>query len=573
MSQVILSTDSKSQKYNEIPLNYTVIALCRDVVERHPTVVKCLEAIYNRLFKHGMEISVGQTQIPLKNGMREFFNKHYIPFCKDFIQCYFEMGVIPVSLAKLQDGERIPVVMKEMGYITVTVDTVRKIKTYSFYKLYSKRTMARLAFPKLDKSTVIFSGYGHDPNILGEVASPAAACIKRILFTEKMYSCAYRTEENNSKPSVMMELVDFDMAKSGKAMGTNIDFNIWFGDRDRKNNTERDRIMYNEQEARIMEQYNRRYMQEWQNILGERYTVKGMGLDNVPPPMPMYNLPPGYRAAANIPHAAARSDLLNLDYREEEIICDIFGVPKSLFNAEVRTVGGIQASSEMFTETLMAWRSRLSDVLTSIFKCVFTDRACDMNDSIQDVYDRKVKEKVSKKTKKRKANIMDEDVETRRKEMSKIIAKIVNKNEIKIQFPFVPYDNTEVIWQQYLRSVLTFSQAVVFSKMAAGLTVSEEDRNAKAPWDETSKMNMMIGGMDANAKMVFEARFGLPEDDKESKESAPKKKKVIKKKAKKTEEDEDDEKDEKEDKKEKKGKKDPSEKKDKKEKKNVKEEK
>lgn len=544
-SPISVKSDAGSNKKQENILDYNTIAECRRVVMTHVHVKKCLETIYNRLFKYGLEVMIGSKQAKLKKITRDHMNKYYTTFCKEFIICYYELGIVPVSITRLPNGHDIPIVMKDLGFITVSIDySQNKGKEFSFYKLYSKRDPQRaLPLPKLDKKTVIFSGYGHDPEINGSIYSPVSSCLPWILFNDRMFACASRAEERNTQPEIITELTSPDLLRVDRAMGTDIDVHLWYGDRDRSQaDGTYDKIELNRQQFNVMEHTNRMYIENWNKMVGGNgFKMRGRGQPSKPMPMPVSPLPAGYRIASNIPHAGARSDLLNISAREEEIICSIFGVPKTLFSGEVRTTGGVVASSEMLEETLMAWRTRLSDVLTPLFKCIYKEEVCEL-------FEGEMREQITRK------KILDSDPKDTKAltdEIKTIMRHVMSENEVSIQFPIIPYKSVDEMWNQFLRNVISFSDFTVYSKMAQGLPVNEADRNAKAPWAEANKTLMMEAsntGMDA---MVYQARFkggleqnpegvqeeskGTEKEEKEAEPESPSKKKIEKRKKEKEE--------------------------------------
>jgi hypothetical protein len=549
MNSISPFSGSNNQKLFEIPVRYDQIMMSRQIVEHHPVSKKCLEAIYNRLFKYGVEIKIGQKMAKIDDSTRVKFSERCKTFCIDFIKCYYEMGIVPVSIAKNKNGERYPVVMKDMGIITIAIDPVnRKGRRFQFYKLFSKSTNKMMSQPKLDKSTVIFSGYGHDPDYFGEINSLMFSAIKRVMFTEKMFSCAFLSEDLNSKPVIVTEITNPELFRSGKAMGTNIDVSLWYGNRDRKSDSIQDQIQVNDQELQIMEQFNRSYIQSWNSMMqGTGMTMSGMHAPTVPLPVPIRNVPPGQHVTNGTPRAQSRGDLIALDEREEEILSSLYSVPKTLFSGETRTVGGTQVSSEMFAESIMGWRGRLSVVLTQIFKCIYTDKLCD-------IYEDELKTELQKKDQAIKDMQKELEDNGTQGDMEDLMRKIIREKEILVGFPVIPYENVDELWKMYLRGVLPYTDFIVYAKMSAGLTITDEDREAKEPWKQMFNMMLLSQGMDPEQQMLFQGRFapqGAQGEKKDKKKNKEKKEPKEKKDKKRKESEEPDSKQEKEKKKKK----------------------
>lgn len=564
---------------NEVLLNYSQIALCRKIINHHPQCKKCLEALYNRLFKYDIEVKLGNKRVTLSKATKSHISKHYVKFCKDFIACYYEMGIVPVSIAQLKDGTRYPVVMKEMGYVSVYVDTKeRKGKGYRFYKLYSKSTGQRLNQIKYDKSTIIFDGYGHDPDFDGSINSPISTCIPIITFAEKIFHCAFVTAEENCRPMLITEVNDPEQYRNAHSLESNVAFELWYGDRDRQNeNAVLDRIRVNRVEAKMMEEYNSMYNQMWNKIFaGSGMRTTGSSTSR-PPPMQVRNIPVGQTVASNVPRAVSRNDILEISEREEEIISAIFNVPKTLFAGEQRTVGGVKASSEIFTQNLMSWSNRLTEPLTMSMKCVHMDEVCDIyekeffraNQIDREKFLKKLNgrpEQPRKEAAKRKRGdtiddyagiddftISEEDPSHLKKTASKRnndnsesdneqqgeteydnglnkheidlyekLDAMISIDQLTVRYPVLPYENADEVWQHYTRGIITYGDCVIYSKMISGLPITDEDANAKEPWQDYVKAMLVQQQMDAEAEILFNERFTKPATKQIQKEAGSK---------------------------------------------------
>lgn len=515
--------NSKSSKMIvEQPLDYLTIMVCEKVTDRHPVVTMCLEAIFNNLFKYDIEIRKGKKRVKLGKNIREFLNDSCVTFSKEFIKCYDSHGVVPVSLTVTEKGNAVPIVMKELGYISVISETGRhQGKKFQFYKVTNKKTTNMYANAKPDKKTVVFSGYGRDPRGSGEIISPIAACIDKILFTENEFNCAKKVSRAQCMPAIITEVVDPELFRNSRGMGTSIDINMWYGNRNRHEAVEQDKILYNEAEMRVMSQYNSIIQDQWMQTMGRGISVRGSGEAAAPPPMPMTNLPVGHKMATNIPTPQCRNDLLEIDEREQEIICSILGVPKILFNADVKAVGGVKASSEMFVDTLTEWRSRLSKVLTVIFKSVYAN-------VISDWYTNDLEENL-KKTK-----INSES------EISTMLSQIMSQDDITVHFPYLPFDSSEEIWDAFLKGVIDYPDYVIYSKMLKGIPVSDDDIDAKPPWEGLKGIEMLFNTQDDEQQGLLQEKMGIKTPigvgGKNKKAGEKKRKKTEGKEKKKTEE-------------------------------------
>lgn len=478
---------------NERVINYAVIEECKRVTRGHPQAIKCLEAIWNRLFKYGIEVLIDGKIAKLKQETIDHMNKQFVPWCREFMLCYYEMGVVPASVCVLPNGDKIPVIMQDQGIITVYMDPIKnRGKKFRFYKIASNKGVYNMAAPRRDKNTYIFSGYGYDPDLSGNIRSIVASAIPWVIFSNKMLSCAYKAEERNTQPDIYTEVVDPQLIGGEKSMGTSVDINMWWGDRWRANeDAQIDRIQINQQQFNVAQNLNGLYADRWnKEIGGDMMYMKTKSTLQRPRPMPITPLPVGHRVAGGIPRPQSRGDILEINYREEEVISSIFGVPRSLFNAEVRTVGGVQANSEMLVETLMAWRKRLSEAMTLMFKCIYEEEICEL-------FENEVKEEVKKRsdrfndTEDKSADVTDEFLD--------IVKNVVKHKAVQVQLPVVPYDNSEDIWNHMIRGVISYGEFVRFSKMTLGLPVSESDNNARPPWEDSnsafSVMNSLGGGM------------------------------------------------------------------------------
>lgn len=545
---------------NEILLNYNEVALCHKIISHHPQCKKCLEALFNRLFKYDIEVKMGDKRVSLSKATRSHVSKHYVKFCKDFIACYYEMGIIPVSIAQRKDGTRYPVVMKEMGYISIFIDSKeKKGKSYRFYKLYSKSTGQRLSQIKYDKSTIIFDGYGHDPDFSGTINSPISTCIPIITFTEKVFVCARTTAEENCRPILITEVNDPEQYRNSHSLETNVSFEVWYGDRDRQNeNALLDRVRVNRTEIGMMEQYNELYKNMWNRIYGNSGMRMSANGTSRPPPMPVRNIPVGQTVASNVPRAISRNDILEISEREEEIISAIFNVPKTLFAGEQRTVGGVKASSEIFTQNLMSWSKRLTEPLTMAMKCIHLDEICDFYE--KDFFEankidrkellKKLEGKPKKKSKRKKEmydgedyindgnvtlsekdpsylkktapkkKLSESDNETENDSESQMnryamelyekLESMINIDQLTVRYPVIPYENSDEVWSHYMRGIISYGDCVIYSKMISGLPITDDDANIKEPWESYVKSMLVQQQMDAESEIIFNERFVKP---------------------------------------------------------------
>jgi len=486
----LTDTEYTSFKDGEYVINEKLVNLIKEVYKSQPECSLCMETLWNYIFQHGIEICKGGKPIS-PDPRQKTLLKYFMSYCKEFMKCYFILGIVPTCAGLSPTGETIPTIPEDDGFMTVRYSIQERRKIYTWYRRTQKNGKAAQTQIR-DKDVFFFSYYGHDPDVYGIIDSPLIAPLKKNLtMTDFFNKCAIGAEAINSAPRIVTEIMQDK--PTADPFHINFDAGVLYADRDRHKNREEDRIMVNQAEFQAMAQANAEYERAViEMVTGSKDTAakKRFGASMYYPTIGP-NLPVNHRVA-NVPRPAVRHDLLQLNIWSEEKIYALFGVPPVLFKGDIRTVGGVQAGIDLMEKTTTQWRDRLSQVMTELYRCFYIDEICD---ELHPEFKSRFPDGYSK-----------EDY-----------ASFVKENEITLGFPTTPKESYKDMFLKHLMGIMSYPEFVVLSKRLADMPISPEDYTRKPPWDELTVNGMTVASLDKQSQGLFMAKYNVALPEKKGK--------------------------------------------------------
>jgi len=147
-------------------------------------------------------------------------------------------------------------------------------------------------------------------------------------------------EKNRANPTLMTEAVD---NKSDNVEGVQYDY---YADGDMQDETERNKFQRNRSNVSQLAQQQLLYDQFFSGV--GQLSTGGNILENV------VALPLGQRLV-NVPAQTGRGDLVAQLKMQEDIICGVMGVPRSLFMSDTPHKSDAEGTHQTFQKTIMSW--------------------------------------------------------------------------------------------------------------------------------------------------------------------------------------------------------------------------
>lgn len=520
-------------RLGEITIDSSMIGLCESVNRRHPDCVKCRQIINQFILVNGVVVYIGDEIIKMKNIILD----NYVSFCVNFMEVFYECGFVPVSIGETADGVPVPRVVRDpKGTITIQYDPKRELNILRYYRPNRSQKESQSATGVFggvgsleeDTSVHIFSDYGFDPdNKTGELRSPVMAVMSIISLAENFNACADTAEKFNCLPSLVTQS---DKPENQTApFGFNGPLTLMYSDRSRFDETGArvtdpsvvDKITANRDMIAIMKKHG----DELKRNQVDR--MRGPEDSNVklPSNWPTLAFPlPQGASIANVPRAITRHDLLGVNDLVDNKICLMYGVPPSMLTASAKTVIASNSSDRVFMNTILQWRHRLSDILTSLHKLIYTE---DLSLEYAKIIKKKQKMNIHSVEETDDTNNDEEKKKIKKEKEAEEITKFVGQTEFKVDFPITVTESTQELFYKHLVGVIDYPTFSMLCKNVSGIPVTEESEQAKEPWSSKAKLMLLAGMLDAQTKNVVKVKA---ENKKEASGGGDKKKKESEKK-------------------------------------------
>jgi hypothetical protein len=352
-------------EYGETAIDSRMFQLCYAVHHGNTIASSARRQLFMQLFRYGIEFYWKGKSIRPSWEFQRIINKYWIPFSKDFIDFMHIIGIVPVLLVKVPEGEIVPVVPKGRygeDYM-ITTRSRGGIQKFSYYKMTSRKTGERIQ-PRKDPKIRIISGYGFEPNEYGKFKSIVSTILLQDFMQNRMNAFAISTEKKRSDAPILTET----QADSAGIVRPEMQYD-YYGDWDKNKHQAEARYQRNTQEIyAIVEQQIRMeqaYSENGATEDGMNIDVNKKQLQNNIFPLPMNHRVARYQ----LPEA--RNDLVPLNRHMEHIIAAAYGVPRShMISDEGRSETSVRITEKSLDETVNFWKTILGVELTEIYASI-----------------------------------------------------------------------------------------------------------------------------------------------------------------------------------------------------------
>lgn len=491
----------------EFPIDYNTCELCKLVVKKNVVASRCLRTLSQHVLSTGPNFYKNEIEQALSENFSEFLKEYWYPYCNDLIESIASMGFVSTFLRKeIKNNEAalVPAVYKgTMGQDHfITTYTINGKTEYTFYKKGKNMTWKR------SNKVKVWTGFGYDPTSKGIITSIVSTIIPAHYWLEKLSKYTLQADFNRANPTIItqttLQTTDLLDKESSK-------FNL-YGDVDYTEFQDLAKYKYNQQELNQIESMQEQAISKSiVNEITERARTNPSLIDHAQKQTVdnIYVLPAGH-VVAHQPLPVSRTDWVDVNRHNENIICAAFGVPRSNFiNDSGISENSAKTSEKSFYQNVNSFGRILSEILTFDYRKIYG-----FDDNVKEL--KKIKDNLHEMT--------EEELFLNAK-----------RNQVTVQFQFSPAVPSNDLIEHYAFGVLSYKEAVQMIRTASGYPKVSIVKD-KDPWNQLYKSSIMNSISTKKIGLIGNTIFPkiTTENIEEKKGEKRKPEKKDKKKAKKT---------------------------------------
>lgn len=373
-----------SDPYPEVELDREQMTLAFRILRQVPQAQTARRRILNSLLGEVFEFYVNEERRMPNAHFLELYQRHWKPFFMQWYDWYMAVGVVPVRLVTLANGDRVPRVPGGVARLHVFYDSESDCRRYKYYRM-------ELVGPKrgqwlYDEDVYVLSGYGHDPDEnTGVLASPLSTLIDDVFFANASQILRLKALIKASNPQMWLEdhasvevprdQVD-DIRFYGRSNGSNGD-----GDDD-------DDVLHVPNSEETLDKKRRKRMQstaalvesdDYERIWRSSLLGKPLALTTaagvlsseqaqVPRPLPAETRVVQRQQPSENAHYVEEQRLVN------EKISATFGVSADMLSAgasSARVAGNLEGVDETLHTTLVALKDVCGEVASTLYRVLY----------------------------------------------------------------------------------------------------------------------------------------------------------------------------------------------------------
>ena len=416
-----------------------IVAL-RSVYFNNPFVFICRNLIHSKIFENGLCLNNNKD---CKNNplTQQIMDSYWVPFAKDIIDSVMCIGLVPFRYRKV-NTEYIPYIPTAGTYeIHVVTNETGTTK----FQFFSNDKPIDINKPTPD--AFVLSGFGYDPEKNAQIRSTVSCLYPVIRFTSDLHDYAIMAEKLRSNPPIIMqkkndtnsseeEGLHFDAFIDSDAVKVNL-----------HNQYQRDKGDI----ARLREQ-QRLFLSAIEGRDPMKTNNQETAMKNMVP------LPTQYSVGTTL-EPNSRTDFVSIQRLNQESICALIGVPRSMIINDSVTRADIQGSHDVFRQTLIYWKKNIANVLTNVYHIIYEE------------YERN---RLTAQSKKRKRLQLD---------------NFMIKSLTRIEIPTVPYVSNDELRSLYLQGVISWKHYGEYMLRNASLPI--DILNGKEEWSKEDRKEFM----------------------------------------------------------------------------------
>lgn len=406
------------KRLNAFYVNQTCVQMCRNTLRQH-------------LFANGIEYTKARTKHRIEPPhMQSLVDDYWLPFCEDVLDTIIVLGVVPIHIIKLQDGSKIPTVLK-IGTFRMTIKQTLDSMEYQLYEIQS-------VAQKPIKDAFVLDHFGYQPTMEGTIVSLLTTLMFDVEYTQHMYKLSLLMEQKRLHPSLITEITEHSSNKNND--GVEWDF---YADADAMKDGDEMKYLRTKNAVEAL-----RDVQDMYDASSKAKTV----LDHVT------QLPAGQKLT-NVLQAEGRRDLLAIRKSLQDIICGVMGVPRSMIMSDAsHKSSDTLGTHNIFRTSIMYWKRCITKCCNNTFQYIYADAMVDQIISN------------NKKRKRDDINMYD----------------IKNKLQVNINLPITPFVDNDQLKSLYEQKILSWEQYVLY---VSRNTCIELNTIPPEPTDDQQKSN------------------------------------------------------------------------------------
>lgn len=351
---------------------------------KHPLVRMCLEERFKKLLlgRGLLAIRGGHVLNPIE-ALRHLIRDHYEPVARDAFYCIMAFGVVPLCFRNqktaLFDRTPIPYVPKFGTYAITTYheDGVQKFELHRNVPQPTQGDTLPIGAP--DKMSVVFSGFGFDPELDGTLSSNLMSLVPHLIFQAELQSQLLTAGRINAAPPVALEQHVTDSSSRDENLRTG----FFAGQVSSAEDKAMLEFENNNLEQALMDQQMRMQAEHYGFDPHEYFQVRELAIHGNPeqalpatgvnwrghqmPWSTVYPVPRNRRVVQlQLPHA--RNDFVPITEQIQNVVCGVLNVPKAALFSNTNVKAGAEQASESIMWTVAKDAQMLSSIITRIYE-------------------------------------------------------------------------------------------------------------------------------------------------------------------------------------------------------------
>jgi hypothetical protein len=400
----------------------------------------CRNLIHSKIFENGLCMSTNKEckNNPLTQHMMDMY---WVPFAKSIVDSILCVGLVPFRYKKV-DSSYVPYV-PEAG--TYEIHIVTDKEGFVRYEFFSNDKPIDINKPT--PNAFVLSGFGYNPERNGQLNSTISCLYPIIRFNSDLHDFAIMAEKLRSNPPIIMQKKQ--EAATEQEEGLHYDAYI---DSDAVKLNSHNQFQRDKQDIERLRNQHRLFLAAIEGRDPMRTSNQDTALKNMVPLPSQYSV--GTVLAPN-----ARTDFVSIQRLNQETICAMIGVPRSMIINDSVTRADIQGSHDVFRQTLIHWKKNIANILTKVYHVIYEEYEVS---------------RLAKKSKKRKRNNLD---------------LFVKDSMTRIEIPTVPYVSNDELRSLYLQGIISWKYYGEYMLRNASLPL--DILKSKEEWSKDDRKEFM----------------------------------------------------------------------------------
>ncbi|MAD25917.1 MAG: hypothetical protein CMO44_17280 [Verrucomicrobiales bacterium] len=433
--------ESKPKEYRSI-ISASKIKSLRSLYFNNTFVFICRNLIHSKIFENGLCLRSSQAKNCKNNPLTDqLMNNHWLPFARDIIDSIVCIGLVAIRYKEVS-GDMIPYVPQAGTYeIHVVTDAEGKAR----YEFFSNDKPINIENPT--ENAFVLNGFGYDPERNGRLNSTIQALYPTIEFMSALHDYALQAEKIRSNPPIIMQ----KKAENNTQAQEGLHFDH-FVDGDSVKVSIHNQYTRDSADIKQLQNQQQLFLNAIRGAEDGESNNSETALKNMVP------LPNQYSVGTTL-EPSSRTDFVSILRLNQETICALIGVPRSMIINDSVTRADIQGSHDVFRQTLIFWKKTISNTLSKVYYMI---------------YEQYERERIASSSKRRKVSNLND---------------FVKSSLVRIEIPTVPYVSNNELRSLYLHGVISWKYYGEYMLRNASLPV--DILQTKDPWSQDDRKEFL----------------------------------------------------------------------------------